>query len=323
MNLDILKKRADLFRLTRDFFSGRGYLEVDTPILSPALIPETSIEIFRTSLLSPYRKPQDLYLIPSPEVWMKRLLAQGSGNIYQITKCFRNWEQQGPWHENEFTMLEWYTLEADYMDSMEITEAFLSSVSGRARSKDYFTPPFIKMSMEEAFKEYAEIDLLLCQDRETLFAEAEKLACFPAADDSWEVLFNRIFLSRVEPALPKDKPVFLYDYPAAIPCLAKSKTGTPWAQRWEMYCGGIETANCFTEETDPETVKAFFLREGDIKKKAETPHPPDREFLKIFAEGYPPSSGVALGMDRLLMALTGESSVGGLIFFPLSDMLSP
>lgn len=321
MNRELREKRSHLFEETRGFFKNRGYLEVDTPLLSPYLIPESSIEIFKTDLLSPYRKSKELYLIPSPEIWMKRLLVQGSGNIFQITKSFRNWEQTGRLHENEFTLLEWYTLEADYRFSMEITEDYLSATAFLSDNPNMFKKPFLQLSMQEAFFEYTGLDLEKLQNREHLFERARELDLDPQNEDTWETLFHRIFVSLVEPRLPQDKPLFLYDYPTQAPCLAKKIPGTPWVERWELYVHGVELANCFTEETDREALREYFSREGLAKEKAEVKHRLDPLFPELFPKGFPKTSGVALGFDRLLMLLTDTPSLGGVIFFPLSDIV--
>ena len=140
--------------------------------------------------------------------------------------------------------------------------------------------------------------------------------------ETWEELYHRIFLTFVEPALPTESPLILYDYPRKVPCLAKDIPDSPWKERWELYIDGIEIANCFSEETDPDKVERFFELEY-AKKSASSSVVPDidRDFIEIFRSGYPKSSGVALGIDRLIMALTGQKSIEGVIFFPLSDTL--
>jgi lysyl-tRNA synthetase class 2 len=324
MNTETMRLRAELRRRVCGFFAERDYLEVDTPLLSPALIPEPSIEVFRTSLESPYRPPRPLFLIPSPEIWMKKLIAGGSGDIFQLCKAFRNWEQEGTVHSGEFTILEWYTMNADYKDSMEITDEFLREMSDltpdSARKKSV-SGPCRRMSMEEACGELAGFDLAACSDRQGMSEAARRLGISYAADDTWEILFNRVFLSLVEPKLPADRPLILYDYPAGIPSLSRRIPGSPWSERWELYIGGIECANCFTEETDPERVESYFRGAAEEKRHAVVPHPADEEFLRLFRSSFPPCSGVALGFDRLLMAISGVPAIGGVIFFPLSDIL--
>ncbi|MFP4384426.1 MAG: EF-P lysine aminoacylase GenX [Spirochaetia bacterium] len=313
MNEDLMIFRSRILRETRDFFTRKGFLEVDTPLLSPQLIPEGPIAPFRTSFDPPYGKSRSLYLIPSPELWMKRILSRGSPSIFQICKSFRNGESLGRHHNPEFTMLEYYALRHNYMDSMNLTEEFISALDGS------FPAPFDRISLPDLFRRTTGINLAEAQDLTSLQNEARGAGIKFQEDDSWPDIFDRIFVSRVEPALPGNKPVFLYDYPAKVPVLAKEKSGTPWCERWELYYKGIEIANCYTEEDDPERVKSFYLHES--RRMGKTGAPPDKGFLSLFETPFPPCSGTALGMDRLIMVLSGISDIKGVIFFPLSDIL--
>lgn len=318
MELETMRARAALLSELRGFFSSRGYLEVDTPQLSPALIPESMIASFATRFESPFQGKEDLYLVPSPEVWMKRLLAAGSGDIFQISHCFRNAEQLGRIHNPEFTMLEWYTIGADYMDSADRTDELLEILT-TPEAPPRLRPPCRRMSMAEAFKESANIDLLAAAaDIDLLREEARRKDIDDAEMTEWEELFNAIFLKLVEPELPQDRPLILHDYPARIPTLAKREPGSPWCERWELYMNGIEVANCFTEETDPLRIEEYYSIEE--RSAQSTAAPPDESFREIFGDGFPASSGVALGVDRLLMSLLGSRDIRGVIFFPFIDI---
>jgi len=318
MNLQILKKRAEIVKTIRDFFTGKGYLEVETPVLSRTLIPESNIEVFKTHFIPVESPPEPLYLIPSPEIWMKKLLGMGSGNIFQITKSFRNVESTGKYHNPEFTILEWYTVDADYMYSIETTENLIDALSSHS-NVDGLKVPFRRMSVEEAFFEFTGIDLASSNDLQRLREQSKKLGLEYKPGDTWEQIFNRIFLLKVEPELPTDRPLVLYNYPSDIACLAKDIPETPWCERWELYIKGIETANCFTEEVNKEKVKEFFQLEKARKEEtACIKHPVDETFPDIFDGGFPLCSGVALGVDRLVMALTGASSIEEVLAFPFS-----
>ncbi|MCK4541326.1 MAG: elongation factor P--(R)-beta-lysine ligase [Spirochaetales bacterium] len=321
MNREISKKRSNLYRKIRSFFDTRDYTEVETPVLSPDLIPEVTIEVFETLFLHPFRPKAHFYLVPSPEVWMKRLIAEGFGDIYQIARSFRNAESIGSLHNPEFTLLEWYTMGADYRDSIGITEELFKAVIPKGISED-LRPPFRRISMAEAFKEFAGITLENCEDREVLRDEAERIGISSAAESSWEEIFHLIFLQKVELSLPQDKPLVLYDYPSAIPCLARDIPGTPWKERWELYIRGVEVANCYTEEDNFEKVAEYFLRESRLKKEqALIPCPADMDYGKNFSR-FPRCSGVAMGLDRLLMLMEKLDSIGGVILFPFSDTLT-
>lgn len=320
MDVKILAKRSNIITKIRSYFQTIKYLEVETPILSPKLIPESTIEVFETTFSSDFHGERQFYLIPSPEVFMKKLINLGSGNIFQITKSFRNSEQIGKDHNPEFTMLEWYTMGADYLDSIKTTEDLFLSIMGKD-TPNWFKPPFRQKSINEVFKEYTSIDLLECQSKTILMNEALKLGLNPVNTDSWEDIFNRIFLSFIEPELPKDKPIVLYNYPRQILCLAKELKGTPWRERWELYVNGIELANCYTEETDSKKVKAIFETEYSKKAAARVIPDIDDKYNQIFDNDFPECSGVALGVDRLVMLLTGSASIEGVILFPFPAMI--
>ena len=334
MNFSIMRARSRIIQSIRSFFSEREYLEVETPLLSPTLIPEAPIELFETVFQSPFHGSFPLYLIPSPEVHMKKLLAAGSGNIYQICRSFRNAEQIGPQHNPEFTMLEYYTVDSGYKESISITEELMSrtlrdakpaDAAGAVHSDTSLRPPFRRMTVQEAFYDHAGFDLAEHNRPGELQQAAERLGLQAARQqESWEQLYHRIFLSFVEPNLPTDRPLVLMDYPRRIPCLAKIIPGTPWRERWELYIRGMEVANCYSEETDAAAVEQFFRREY-AQKAAESRVVPDidQEFIDLHASGLPECSGVALGIDRLIMAITGQKTIEGVIFFPLSDSIRP
>jgi elongation factor P--(R)-beta-lysine ligase len=319
---DTLLRSARFSAEIRGFFSSRGYAEVDTPVLAPALIPEAAIEVFRTEYISASSAHRDMFLAPSPELWMKRLLADGSGNIFQIARSFRNGDYGPRTHNPEFRLLEWYTLGASYLDCIPVTEDLfahlLSAVPGGAPD---LSPPFIRMTMEEAFREYAGTALGECGTPEALVREGERMGLVMPREPTWEEAFHVIFLSVVEPRLPTERPLALTDYPAEIPTTAKTREGSPWAERWELYARGVEIANCYTEETDHRRTRAFLRREEERKRGCRVPHPTDEGFASLFDRGFPASAGVALGVDRLEMVMTGSAMLEGVILFPFSAIV--
>ncbi len=321
---DKLQDRALFSREIRRFFEEAGFVEVETPVLSPFLIPEAAIEVFRTELLSVNTDPAWLYLAPSPELWMKRLISDGSGDIFQISRSFRNTDVDSPVHNPEFRLLEWYSIGSTYLDCIETTEKLVARLIERALRgavPPELSPPFCRMSMEEAFRRLSGIELAGLRDVRDLVLEGERLGLVMPESPTWEEAFHVIFLSRVEPDLPMDKPLVLTDYPAFIPTTAKGKSGTPYAERWELYVKGVEIANCYTEETDPEKVRRFLHGEEERKRGCLVPHPTDAGFASLFDRGLPKCAGVALGVDRLEMVLRGKSSLEGVILFPFSDRL--
>jgi lysyl-tRNA synthetase class 2 len=321
---DTLQNRALFTREIRRFFEETGFVEVETPVLSPFLIPEAAIEVFRTELFSLGSGPLGLYLAPSPELWMKRLISEGSGNIFQIARSFRNADLGSAVHSPEFRLLEWYSTGSTYLDCIRTTETLVERLFARAlvrTAPPELSPPFRRMSMEEVFRGLAGIELAECRDVMDLVREGNRLGLVMPESPTWEEAFHVIFLSRVEPDLPMDKPLVLLDYPASIPTTARGKPGTPYAERWELYLKGVEIANCYSEETDPQKIRSFLRNEEERKRDCRVPHPTDGGFAALFDRGFPPCAGVALGVDRLEMVLRGESSLEGVILFPFSGIM--
>jgi lysyl-tRNA synthetase class 2 len=332
MDLELLHERARIFREIRAFFDQRNYLELDTPLLAPDLIPETCLEVFETAYLAPpgskTRSARPYWLIPSPEIWMKKLIARHHVSVYQICKCFRNGESTGRLHSPEFTMLEYYTMGADYRDSLALTEDLFACLLKLCPRGAELSPPFLRLTMEEAFVRYAGFSLFEAAEGGTLADEARKLGLDPSPALDAPALYDLIFIHAVEPALPRDRAVALTDYPAFVPCLAKKTGDGRTVERWELYARGIELANCYSEETDPDEIRRYFDREGRQKTRtALVPHAIDEGYWKNFLPragapspgGFPRCSGVAMGLDRLFMALTGASSIDGALPFPMSS----
>jgi lysyl-tRNA synthetase class 2 len=321
MDLEMLERRTAIIRQVRSFFDGKNYLELDTPLLSPDLIPESCLEVFETKRLYPLssKNPgKTLYLIPSPEISMKKIIAQHKVNVYQICKCFRNGESTGRQHASEFTMLEYYTMNAGYMDSLALTEELFAYLAKEIPdAPPALARPFERITVADAFYRYAGFDLFSAAEKnDSLEQEARRLGLDPPSGLETSTLYDLIFIYAVEPKLNKEKPVALIDYPAFVPCLAKKSPDGKTVERWELYYNGIELANCFSEETDPQKVKDFFTSEEKAKQKAALiKHRVDHDYCKIF-KNFPECSGVALGMDRLIMALTGKSSIDMVLPFP-------
>ncbi len=327
MDIQAIQGRSDLLYQMRAWFRSNGYLEVSTPVLSTDLIPEPTIANFATQYVSEFLGSRELYLVPSPEIHMKKVIAALGRSIYQFSPCFRNSEQVSSYHNPEFTMLEYYTVEADEQQSIAITEELFARTA-LPGCPQHILPPFRRMTVAEACKTYAGFDLDCTQSTAKLRKEALRLGLtLPDEPESWESTFNRIFLNFVEPTLPQDRPLVLDEYPQQIVCLAKKTPGRPYRQRWELYAGGIELANCYNEELDPTIIRTYYHQQQAIlasergQSQAVIPDA-DPSFADIFGPAYPRCSGVALGFDRLLMLQLGRSALGGVILFPLSDMLS-
>ncbi len=340
MDVEMLAFRAECARLTRSFFSGRGYLEVDTPALAADLIPETCLEVFETRYLVPGRTGTaggiPLWLVPSPEVYIKRLVADHGIPLFQLSKCYRNVESVGRIHSPEFTMLEYYTMNAGYRDSIDVTESFLSSLSAGLFAGTPVPPPAWldsepeTLTMDEAFSRFAGFNLSSCDTSRDLARQASRLGLGEEAALAawpWDDLYELVLVHAVEPALPRGRRVYLTDYPARVPCLARERSvtvnGKVWAtkERWELYVDGVELANCYSEERDAGRIARYFAEERSLKDStARVPHSATAGFAETCAR-MPECSGVAAGFDRLVMSLAGRKSVDSVMPFPLTDRI--
>ena len=272
MNLACLSERARVLREIRAFFDARGFTEVETPVRIPAPAPEPHIDCPPSG---------DWFLRASPELQMKKLLAAGMERIYQIGPCFRAGEK-GRRHSPEFTMLEWYRANADYSDIARDAEELLAEVLKRDHADVQ------RITVREAYLRWAGWDPVVTWDQDR---------------------FDFDMATKIEPNLPKE-PLFLTDYPAPAASLARLKSDDPRvAERWELYVDGIELANAFTELIDSvEQRRRFELAREERRALGEADYPLDEEFLDALAR-MPPSGGVALGVDRLVMLACGASSI--------------
>ncbi|MFZ2636763.1 MAG: amino acid--tRNA ligase-related protein [Rectinemataceae bacterium] len=316
MTIDAMRARTRVVSATREFFLSRGYLETDTPALAPSLIPESCLEVFATEFRHPFEPMMPLYLIPSPEIWMKRIIAETGMSVFQICKSFRNAEAMGPVHNPEFTMLEYYTVGADSASNIALTEALFEACA-LPETPSWARPPFRLMTVAEAFRDLAGLDLDRLGETGAMIDAARSLGLVVPEGTNWEDAFNILFLSFVEPELPADRPLVLDEYPAGIECLARDIPGKPYKERWELYANGVEIANCFTEMADPGAVKRYFESQGARKSAALVPHAVDERYPDIF-EHFPPCSGVAIGFDRFLMSLLGGKRLDEVIAFPFA-----
>lgn len=314
MNFDNARKRSELYSKIRKYFTDKGYLEVETPTLSSDLIPEPTIDNFGTTFINEFEGSREMYMIPSPEIFMKKLIADGSGSIFEISKCFRNCEQLGQIHNPEFTMLEYYTVGFDEEDSIVLTKDFLKETAG-------ISDDWIEMTVRDAVLRYTGLDLEKLQNPKDLRQEAEKLGLLIPGPEPWDDTFNRIFCNYVETAIPQDKPVLFKDYPKQIECLAVQNGN--YRRRWELYINGIEIANCYLEETDSSVVRSYYRNEYQKLLSLRNDNGKiipdcDEEYAEIF-NTFPKCSGVAIGLDRLLMVELGEKNIDNVLLFPFSE----
>jgi lysyl-tRNA synthetase class 2 len=299
-----------MLRLTRDFFAERGVLEVETPVLGAGAVTDPQIESLTTRVVG---FAQPFHLSTSPEFPMKRLLAAGSGDIYQIGRVFRDGET-GRWHNPEFTMLEWYRLgldDAALMDEVEdLVRRLLSPERPLAGAE--------RLSYAAALQRYAGVDAHRANERELAdAAAAHGIVCEAALDR--DARLDLLMGLVVGPRLGVERPTFICDYPASQASLARLKPGSPSvAARFEFYLDGIELANGFHELSNAGEQRARFDRDLAARRDRGQPTPPmDEGLLGALAAGLPDCAGVALGFDRLVALAVGARSLAEAMAFPI------
>ena len=334
-SLEVLKLRARLLERIRAFFSARGVLEVETPILSTAAVTDPMLASFTARYTGPlFPHGQTLYLHTSPEFPMKRLLAAGSGSIYQVCKVFRDGES-GRRHNPEFTLLEWYRVGFDQHRLMAETGELVTQLLAPALKLD---PPE-RLTYREAFLRYAEIDPHTATVSDyAAMANTHGISAPPDMLRHNDVAVWRDLLLThvVEPKLGQGRLTFIYDYPASQAALARIQPGyPPLAARFELYLNGIELANGFHELADADEQRARFERQLHARAAGGLPAVPMDERLlaamcrdaqvsreagcreRPLAHGLPDCAGVALGFDRLVMIACGARSIEEVLPFPL------
>ncbi len=336
MNEEMIRARAHLLRRTREFFHNEGYLEVDTPHLTPTVIPEEHIDLFRTEYEHPYDEGETtpLYLLPSPERYLKPVVGSLGGRVFQLAHCFRNRENLSHYHNPEFMMLEYYETGVDEMDLLRRTGSYLRYLlrdralrgwAGNSNALTMLNAEPVQLTVEEAFEKYAGLSLYGSSGSEEdggLVERCRKRG-MPLADDaSWNDAFDYTMAHLIEPSLPTNAPVFLTDYPATSDVLARTDDTGVTKHRWELYLSGIEVANCFAEETDPDAIRKFFERQNTARRNRGAPEVPEADDMADSLAETRFVAGAALGIDRLLMCITGAESIEGVILSPLHDTLS-
>ena len=317
--LPFLRRRALLTHATRAFFLARGYAEVETPYAVPTPGEEVHLAAFATERVSPTGDRQKLWLHTSPEFAMKKLLAGGAGPIFQFARVWRNGEGSDL-HAPEFTMLEWYRPGADVAGLIAETHALLRAVMPprvRCRGVESDLSTFETLTMADAFARHVGADVLATE------GDAAALAAQAGArlrdGETWEDLFFRLLLERIEPRVGRDRPTFLTHWPAAQAALARRDPADPRvAERFELFVSGIELANAFVELTDPAEQRARF--EADRARRhaitGTDDWPLDEDFLAALASGLPPCAGIALGFDRLAMLAAGADRIDQVLWLP-------
>jgi lysyl-tRNA synthetase class 2 len=312
---DLFVLRARTVSAVRGYLDAAGFVEVETPVLQP---------VYGGALARPFTTHHNaldrtLYLRIAPELYLKRLLVGGLEKVYEIGKDFRN-EGLSPKHNPEFTMVEWYEAYADYTDEMRRVEEVVAAV---ARAVGYdgdvsFEPPWRRIALRDAILERTGIDVMAHRDRASLVAAIEALPelDLPVAERTWPQLVDDLLSKYVEPAITD--PVFIVDYPVELSPFAKAhRTEAGLVERFEAYVAGMEIANAFTELNDPDEQRARFEAQTRLAAEGDDETQPfDESYLFALEHGMPPAGGVGLGVDRLVMVMSGRRSIREVVLFP-------
>jgi lysyl-tRNA synthetase class 2 len=323
-----LLARSRIAAAMRQFFAERGFVEVDPAALAASPGNETHLHAFATEVMTAEGARRPLYLHTSPEFACKKLLAAGERRIFSLGHTFRN-RERGPLHHPEFTMLEWYRADERYdtviADTIGVVQAAARAANAvtlrhRDRSLDPFAPAE-RVTVADAFRRHAGVDLLAVLDDRDAFAHAAQVAGIGTADDdTWGDVFSKVLVAKVEARLGIGKLCVLDEYPLAEAALARPKPNDARvAERFEVYGCGVELANGFGELTDPaEQRRRFVAAMEEKQRRYGERYPLDEDFLAALAD-MPPASGVALGFDRLVMLATGANRIEDVLWTPVPD----
>jgi lysyl-tRNA synthetase class 2 len=306
--------RARIVSAIRAYLDAEGFIEVETPILQP---------LYGGAMARPFTThhnalDRDFYLRIATELYLKRLIVGGLERVYELAKDFRN-EGISYKHNPEFTMLEWYEAYADYEDVMRRVEELLPRAAQAAgyEGEIDFTPPYRRVTLRDAIHEKTGIDVLELRDRDALAAAiAASGSDIPTDGLTWPELVDDLFSKVVEPTLVQ--PTFVIDFPKEISPLAKDHRSEPGlVERFEAFAGGMELANAFSELNDPDEQRARFEAQQRFAAEGhEEAMPLDEAYLQALEQGLPPTGGIGIGIDRLVMLLTGRRTIREVVLFP-------
>ena len=314
---ELFRKRGKTVAATREWLDAEGFVEVETPVLQP---------LYGGALARPFTThhnalDRDLYLRIATELYLKRLIVGGIDRVYELGKDFRN-EGVSFKHNPEFTMLEWYEAYADYEDAAERLQHLVAHVGERVNGTTKverdgveieLAPPWRRVTLRDAIRERTGIDVLEHPTREALAAAMDSEA---SPDEGWGKLVDGLLSKEVEPTLMQ--PTLIMDYPVEMSPFAKRhRTDDGLVERWEAYVGGFEIANAFTELNDPDEQRRRFEQQAEeLSRGDDEAQPFDESYVQALEHGMPPTGGVGLGIDRLVMLLTGATSLREVLLFP-------
>jgi lysyl-tRNA synthetase class 2 len=330
----IYEERLAITKSVREFFWQRGFVEAETPLAMRFPGQEPYLNPVPVDLFDAVEKKLQTHLRTSPEFSLKKLLASGYGKIFEIGKCFRNQEDTGGTHNPEFTMLEWYRLPGELSEIMDDTEELFKNALHTIEKKELqyrgnkilIDDRWDRMTMKEIFKKYLQINLDEYLETEKISELAGRLGYKFDVGEEYENIFFKIFLNEIEPKLGIKKPIFVYDYPARMCSLSRLSSDPRYAERFELYVGGLEVANAFGELVDPVDQEKRLKADLELRKKmGKETWPVDADFIGALSEIHKKgdrASGIALGLDRMVVLCTGAKDINEVIFNNLADQFN-
>ena len=329
---DIYIKRLEILRLIRDYFWSQNFVEAETPIALRLPGQEPYLNPMSVEILDPYQAPFKFYLRTSPEFALKKLLAAGWERVFEISKCFRNIESFGGTHNPEFTMIEWYRAPGSYLDIMDDTENLFKYIGKKLNIQKLkyknneieYLVDWDKMSVKDLWNKYIQVNLDDYLDIENLKILVQKRGWNVETTDMYEDLFYKIFLNEIEPNLGINKPIFIYDYPAQMCSLSRlCEKDKRYAQRFELYIGGLELANAFGELVDHKAQRINLEKDRELRVQlGKEVWSIDEGFIEALEAGIPSAGGIALGVDRMVVLFTGARDINEVIFQSVHDQIN-
>ncbi len=319
-NKENIVKRARIIALIRDFFAKKNFLEVETPLIVQKPGQEPNLAPISLTVHDERNKSYNGYLHTSPEYTMKKILAAGFGNTYSICKCFRDRESFGISHNPEFTMIEWYRVNADMFDLIDDVKELTQYIARGTKLKKKLFGNWEVISMKRLWRRQLQIDLDQYLDQPSMLALCRRLGHNAQANESYEQLFYRIFLNDIEPELKGAR--IIHHYPAPMAALSRLSADNPgYAERFEVYIDGLELANAFSELADPREQEKRLAAELEYRSENSLDTwPIDRDFIAALESGIPNSAGIALGIDRLTQIYCDCQNIDDVLILPMSKI---
>ncbi len=316
---DILEKRASIVRAIREFFWQADFLEMETPLLLARPGQEPYLSPMSVSLHNEKGEAFTGYLHTSPEYALKKMLGAGFTKIFSLTKTFRDYESFGGTHNPEFTMIEWYRANEGFESLMDDCEALWKYIAGILGEQEKGALVWERLHMNEAWERYAQASLHEHLTREGMAELCKKKGYAAQETDTYDDLFFKIFLNEIEPNLGKNRATILHHYPLSMAALSRVSVADPrYAERFELYIQGVEIANAFGELTDPaEQRRRLEVEQTFRRDSGKDVFPLDDEFIEALRT-MPPSSGIALGVDRLIQLFLDKKNINDVLALPAS-----